>query len=362
LSIIDITLSTAMELNLTIETEDVFGIGSGDWSSFTKDFQCNGNMVLNLNLNFDDGVQVNENLSPTGTLNLDGVRIKAGIQNSPHQYFVESVDDLNIVSTLGKGNGGVVKKCVHKESQRVMAVKCVSLLNTDRLNQFSKEINTLMDVGNHQNIVKLYGATLNIADSHVLLALEYMDFGSFEDILEERGPMPELLCADVAKSMLQGLGYLHDLKVLHRDIKPGNVLINSRFEIKLADFGITKTMENTVDFTKTQVGTTSYMAPERVEGLEYSFKSDVWSLGMTIYFLAMNEHFFDPNQPTLALMADIHSRKKPEMPMTFCRYFRSFICATTDGCPHNRYGTSRLLTHPFVTLDVSKEMWAQYLN
>jgi len=352
-------------MDLRIQTEDVFGVGSGDWGSFTKNgLQTGEKMMLNLNLTFDDedSVQVTDKLSPTGTLNLEGVKIKKGIQNSPRHYFVESVDDFTIVGTLGQGNGGIVKKCVHKESTKCMAVKCVNLNHPERLDQFTREIRTLLDVDNHSHIVRLYGATLNMTECRVLLALEFMEYGALEDMLPKFGPLNEFLCADVSKAMLAGLGYLHSRKILHRDIKPGNVLVNAKFEVKLADFGITKVMEDTMDFTKTQVGTTAYMAPERIKGDEYSFKSDVWALGMTIYTVAMGKPFFDPNQPTLALMTDIHSGKKPKLDASFCRYFRSFICATTDAFPENRYGVHRLQTHPFVTLEVPKELWRRYVQ
>jgi len=349
---------------LTIQTEDVFGVGSGDWSNFTKGIKTGEKMKLNLNLNFDEE-EVSPNcdkLSPTGTLDLEGVKIKQGIQNSPRSFFVESVDDFTIIKTLGQGNGGIVKKVLHKESNRSLAIKCVNLSHPDRVDQFTNEIRTLLDVDNHSYIVRLHGACVNLTECRVLLALEFMDYGCLESLLEKRGPMNELLCADVARSMLAGLAYLQKRKILHRDIKPGNVLMNAKFEIKLADFGITKVMEDTLDFTKTQVGTTAYMAPERVKGNEYSFKSDIWALGMTIYTILMGKPFFDPTQGTLGLMADIHTGRKPVLDKSYSRYLRSFMCATTDGSPENRYGVFRLQTHPFVTLKTSKSLWRKYVN
>ena len=78
-------------------------------------------------------------------MNLEGVKIKKGIQNSPRHYFVESVDDFTIVGTLGQGNGGIVKKCVHKESTKCMAVKCVNLTHPERLDQVFRSVRNQLE-------------------------------------------------------------------------------------------------------------------------------------------------------------------------------------------------------------------------
>ncbi len=76
---------------------------------------------------------------------------------------------------------------------------------------------------------------------------------------------------------------MHTKNHLHRDIKPGNVLLNWRGEVKLSDFGISRQLPEEVDFSRTAVGTRSYMSPERIEGGRYSFKSDVWGIGLILY-------------------------------------------------------------------------------
>lgn len=86
--------------------------------------------------------------------------------------------------------------------------------------------------------------------------------------------------------MLCGLSYLHTNNQLHRDVKPANVLINSKGQIKLTDFGITKELDKDKDFAKTSVGTRSYMSPQRIEGSEYDYKSDIWGFGLIMYELA----------------------------------------------------------------------------
>jgi serine/threonine protein kinase len=136
-------------------------------------------------------------------------------------------------------------------------------------------------------IVTLYGAYFD--QGKVKVILELMDAGSLENIIalfrtaRVQPTIEEAVLAKIALQMLCGLTYLHSKNHLHRDIKPGNVLLNWRGEVKLSDFGISRQLPEEVDFSRTAVGTRSYMSPERIEGGRYSFKSDVWGIGLILY-------------------------------------------------------------------------------
>jgi len=126
--------------------------------------------------------------------------------------------------------------------------------------------------------------------------MEFMNKGSFESVYKSLGgknsrgdatpgPIPLGIVRQVAKRVLGGLVYLYEeMGVLHRDIKPSNILLNSQGQVKLCDFGVSGELENSV--AKTFVGTSVYMSPERIQGSDYSVKSDVWSLGITLIELA----------------------------------------------------------------------------
>jgi serine/threonine protein kinase len=87
---------------------------------------------------------------------------------------------------------------------------------------------------------------------------------------------------------LQGLEYLHKVKkVVHRDIKPSNILLNSKGVVKISDFGVSGELENSQDYKSTYVGTVTYMSPERFKGESYNSDTDLWSLGILLYEMAM---------------------------------------------------------------------------
>ena len=142
----------------------------------------------------------------------------------------------------------------------------------------------------------------------------------------------------IAESVLGGLVYLYEAhRIMHRDIKPSNVLVNSRGHIKLCDFGVaTETVNSIAD---TFVGTSTYMAPERIKGSPYTVRSDVWSTGLTIMELAIGKFPFDASDSSagdrasagpmgiLDLLQQIVHEPAPKLPKSdaFPRILHNFI-------------------------------------
>ena len=119
-----------------------------------------------------------------------------------------------------------------------------------------------------------------------------MFFSSLDNIAKKVGPIRIDVLGKIAEAVVEGLHYLYnEHKILHRDIKPSNILVNSRGSIKLCDFGVSGELINSI--AQTFVGTSTYMAPERIQGAQYSVKSDVWSLGLSLLELAIGRFPFD---------------------------------------------------------------------
>ncbi|KAJ5306596.1 hypothetical protein PENANT_c031G02655 [Penicillium antarcticum] len=200
-------------------------------------------------------------------------------------------EDLVTLKELGAGNGGTVSKVMHASTKVVMARK---IIRVDAKENVRKQILRELRVGhdcNCPNIVTFYGAFQNEARD-IVLCMEYMDCGSLDRVSKDFGPVRVDVLGKITESVLAGLVYLYEVhRIMHRDIKPSNILVNSRGNIKLCDFGVaTETVNSIAD---TFVGTSTYMAPERIQGGAYTVRSDVWSVGLTVMELAVGKFPFD---------------------------------------------------------------------
>ncbi|KAJ1453454.1 kinase-like domain-containing protein, partial [Pelagophyceae sp. CCMP2097] len=139
------------------------------------------------------------------------------------------------------------------------------------------------------HIVAFHGAFTNPAAGCVCAVLEYMDGLSVHDAMEARqwAPFEDDALSVIAHGAAAGLAALHNDRQLHRDIKPSNLLLDWRWRVKLSDFGVSRAVDNTLGVAQTYVGTLAFMAPERIVGGEYSFASDVWSIGLCLATLAL---------------------------------------------------------------------------
>ncbi|XP_043717532.1 mitogen-activated protein kinase kinase 10-like [Telopea speciosissima] len=277
--------------------------------------------------------------------------------DGPDSPGIESLTDLEKLVVLGHGNGGTVYKVQHRWSNSIYALK-VLRFSQDTVGirqQAAREAEILKRVDS-QYVVKCHGVFDNGSDvegGNLCFVMEYMEGGSLHDVLQVHQRLPERVISDVAKRVLEGLKYLHAMKIVHRDIKPSNLLINSRGDVKIADFGV-----STLDAAcYSCAGTCAYMSPERFDpdrwarGENEGFAGDVWSLGVAMLECYMG-HFplIEPGQrPDWAtLMCAICFSEPPEME-TASPEFRSFIQCCLEKDWRRRGTVQELLSHPFVT-------------
>ncbi|KAI9833630.1 MAG: hypothetical protein M1819_003583 [Sarea resinae] len=211
-------------------------------------------------------------------------------------------EDLIVLKELGAGNGGTVSKVIHAATKVVMARKVIHVeAKKEVRKQIVRELHIMHDC-NSPYIVSFYGAFLNDGGD-VIMCMEYMDCGSLDRISKDFGPVRVDVLGKIAEAVLGGLTYLYNVhRIMHRDIKPSNVLVNSRGNIKLCDFGVSGELVNSI--ADTFVGTSTYMAPERIQGAKYSVKSDVWSVGLTLMELAIGRFPFDSSDSAAGDRAD----------------------------------------------------------
>lgn len=218
-----------------------------------------------------------------------------------------SDDDFEKLGELGSGNGGVVMKVRHKSTQLIMARKLIHLEVKPAIKkQIIRELKVLHEC-NFAHIVGFYGAFYS--DGEISICMEYMDAGSLDLILKKAGRIPETILGKITFAVLKGLSYLRDKHaIMHRDVKPSNILINSSGEIKICDFGVSGQLIDSM--ANSFVGTRSYMSPERLQGTHYSVQSDIWSLGLSLVEMAIGMYPIPP--PDAITLAQIFDPKSDD--------------------------------------------------
>lgn len=200
-------------------------------------------------------------------------------------------DDFEKLGDLGSGNGGVVTKVKHKATGLIMARKLIHLEVKPAIKkQIIRELKVLHEC-NFAHIVGFYAAFYS--DGEISICMEYMDAGSLDLILKKAKLIPENILGKITSAVLKGLSYLRDKhSIMHRDVKPSNILLNSSGDIKICDFGVSGQLIDSM--ANSFVGTRSYMSPERLQGTHYSVQSDIWSLGLSLVELAIGMYPIPP--------------------------------------------------------------------
>ncbi|XP_040565894.1 dual specificity mitogen-activated protein kinase kinase 1 [Lepeophtheirus salmonis] len=209
-------------------------------------------------------------------------------------------EEFEKLSELGSGNGGVVHCVLHRPSGTIMAKKMIHLeVKPATKKQIITELKILHKC-NSPYIVGFYGAYHS--DGEINICMEYMDGGSLDLVLKKTGKIPEKYSRKITYAVLRGLSYLRERhKIIHRDVKPSNILVNSQGEIKICDFGVSGQLIDSM--ANSFVGTRSYMSPERLQGSPYSVASDVWSLGLSLLEISLGMYPIPP--PDVAALTHI---------------------------------------------------------
>lgn len=267
--------------------------------------------------------------------------------------FNENPEDFwTLVGELGDGAFGKVHKAQHKQTGRFAAAKICELKGEDELEDFTVEIDILSECC-HENIVQLYEAFF--FDDKLWILIEFCEGGAIDTImLDLDKPLTEPQIRYVCHEICKGLSFLHKKKIIHRDLKAGNVLLTLDGGVKLADFGVSAKNTHTLQKRDSFIGTPYWMAPEVVKceafrDNPYDYKADIWSLGATlIEFAEMNppNHEMAP----MRVLLKIQKSDPPKLyrPQRWSKEFNNFLerCLTKE--PSLRPSADELLKHPFI--------------
>jgi len=285
-------------------------------------------------------------------------------------WNVSNPEDLfTIKAQLGKGAYGAVFKAEFKTGHPIAAKK---IYDEEAAKITIKKEVEILKICNHPNIVNYFGCLIpnSLPDSGekgktnkkqgiipveakapVWILMDYCGGGSVRDYMDtSKKNLTEQQCGAVLLGTLMGLGYLHSQKVIHRDLKAANVLLTEDGIVKLADFGISTQLTATLTGkAQTMVGTTYWMAPEIMDE-SYTYKIDIWSMGITAIEMVEGEppNF---NLKPFQLMMKLPKDPPPKLkePQKYSKAFNDFLARALQKDHTKRPEAKELLTDPFLT-------------
>ncbi|MCB0274667.1 MAG: protein kinase [Calditrichaeota bacterium] len=252
------------------------------------------------------------------------------------------LDHYRITEVLGRGGMGVVYKAVDENLHRNVALKMMKpalAQDTKFIKRFDKEARSQASL-QHPNIVRIY-AFRKLGD-HAFIVMELIDGTNMANLVDRISPKPWHKVLDLFKQCLKGISGAHQNGVIHRDIKPRNILISSQNEVKIGDFGLAKlTNSGHTTFSENTAGTLRYMSPEQIQGSRnLDHRTDIYSLGITFYEVLVGKlpfkkgdneyHLFKQIvEETIPAPADLN----PEIPVELSR----IVMKAIEKDPDKRY-------------------------
>jgi hypothetical protein len=254
-------------------------------------------------------------------------------------------DRYDLESKIGSGGMGTVWKATDRLLHRTVAVKLLHEgLASDAAfaERFRREARSAASLG-HPNIVTVYDTGEH--DHVPFIVMEYVEGESLHQMLNRHGPLAVEDTARIARSLLAGLGHAHGRGLVHRDMKPANVLFDAHTgEAKVVDFGIAKGLDDTGGLTRTSglIGTAAYLSPEQVNGAAATTRSDLYAVGCLLYACLAGDPPFSGTTPVAIAMRHLRdpvpslSARRPDVPADF----EAVILRALEKDPARRFASA----------------------
>jgi len=265
-----------------------------------------------------------------------------------------SKDLYTNLEKIGEGAAGEVYIAKSQERNEQVAVKKMTI-NNENLKLLCTEIN-IMKSSRHSNVVEFIDCFI-VENNQLWIIMELMD-GCLTDVLEQfpKVSLNESQISLVCRETLKSLAYVHKNHRIHRDIKSDNILLNSKGEIKIADFGYAAQLTQEKQWRRTVVGTPYWMAPELIRGHDYGQKVDIWSLGIMLREMIEGEPPYMEFPPLRALFLITTKGIPPlEAEEKYSPQLVSFYNRCLEKEVERRPNADELLTDPFLAMACTSE-------
>eukprot|EP01041_Mallomonas_annulata_P007440 gene7440-15218_t len=260
---------------------------------------------------------------------------------------------------VGEGSFGKALLCRRKTDKKRCIIKQIALKKMSRKEaKQTEQESTLLARLQHPNIVSFWEAFHETSKGCFCIVMEYADGGDLSNYIKARKGkyMSESQLLQLFVQIALAMKHVHDRKILHRDLKPGNIFLTSTGMVKLGDFGIARVLRNTGELASTQIGTPYFMSPEQMENKKYSNKSDVWSLGCVLYEMACLKVPFDGGSMKQLIQNILTSNPAP-VPSVFSRDLRELAKDMLAKNPRDRPSVNAILSR-----SVIRERITSFLN
>jgi len=270
------------------------------------------------------------------------------------------IDNYRIIDKLGDGGMGVVYLALHTKLETERALKIISpglSTNSNFIKRFEKEAKVLARL-NDPNIVQIYD--YRYYDDRYFIVMEFIDGFTLSEKIKKDGFYSWTEGIQVFKQVLSAFEHAHNANIIHRDIKPNNIMINQNGIIKIMDFGLAKDkMAPSVTNTIASGGTLYYMPPEHVKGIQDAdFRSDIYSLGMTFYELIAGKVPFERTELDFDIREKIIRKQlKPpvEINPDIPEALNDFIMKAIEKAPYDRFQTIKEMMENLLSVEKSIE-------
>ncbi|KAJ8370488.1 hypothetical protein SKAU_G00105160 [Synaphobranchus kaupii] len=264
------------------------------------------------------------------------------------------MESYTFVRVVGKGSYGEVNLVKHKTEAKQYVVKKLNLrASSKRERRAAEQEAQLLSQLRHPNIVT-YRESWEGEDCQLYIVMGFCEGGDlYHRLRQQKGELlHERQVVEWFVQIAMALQYLHEKRILHRDLKTQNIFLTKTNIIKVGDLGIARVLENQNDMASTLIGTPYYMSPELFSNKPYNYKSDVWALGCCVYEMATLKHAFNAKDMN-SLVYRIVGGKLPEMPSKYNPHLGEIIKSMLSKKPEERPDVKHILRQPYIKRQIS---------